>query len=53
MILTELIVDPAVFEAGTGWAVRPEGACKGELCVPLPPAARTADGRVDVTAVAE
>jgi hypothetical protein len=23
------------FEAGTGWAIKPEGACKGEICVPL------------------
>jgi Endonuclease/Exonuclease/phosphatase family len=53
MILTELAVDPAAFEAGTGWAIKPEGACKGEVCVPLPPAARTADGRVDVRVIAD
>jgi hypothetical protein len=53
MILTELTVDPRAFEAGTGWAIKPEGACKAEVCLPLPPAARTADGRVDVTVVAE
>lgn len=53
MILTELTVAPDAFEAGTGWAIKPEGACKGELCVPLSPAARAADGRVDITIVAE
>jgi hypothetical protein len=53
VILTDVIVDPAAFEAGTGWAIKPEGACKAERCVPLPPAARTADGRVDVPVVAE
>lgn len=53
MILTELHVDAAAFEARTGWALRPEGACKGEVCVPLPPAARRPDGRVDAAAVAE
>jgi hypothetical protein len=53
MILTELTVDPHAFEAGTGWAIKPEGACKAELCVPLPAAARTGDGRVDATVVAE
>lgn len=41
MILTELAVDPAAFERETGWALKPEGACKEERCVPLPPAART------------
>ena len=53
MILTELAVDPATFEAGTGWAIKPEGACKAEHCVPLPAEARTAGGRVDVNVVAE
>lgn len=24
------------FAAGTGWQIKPEGACKGEVCVPLP-----------------
>jgi hypothetical protein len=23
------------FAAGTGWHIKPEGACKGEVCVPL------------------
>lgn len=52
MILTELEVDAAAFEARTGWAVMPEGACKAEHCVPLPPEARTADGKVAVEVVA-
>jgi hypothetical protein len=53
MILSELAVDPDAFESGTGWAIKPEGACQAEVCVPLPPAARTADGRVDIGVVAE
>jgi hypothetical protein len=53
VILSEFAVEPAAFEAGTGWAIKPEGACKAEVCVPLPATARTADGRVDVTVVAE
>lgn len=53
MILTELQVDPDAFAARTGWACKPEGACKEEVCVPLPDGARGADGRLDVTVVAQ
>ena len=38
MILDALHVDAAAFQRRTGWEVKPEGACKGELCVPLPEA---------------
>src|SRR5262245_24930971 len=51
MILDALLADPGAFERATGWAIKPEGACKGERCVPLPPAAR-AGARLDVQAVA-
>jgi hypothetical protein len=47
VILEELTIDPREFEARTGWAIKPEGACKGEVCVPLPPAVQRPDGRVD------
>lgn len=36
MILTGETVDAHEFEARTGWSIKPEGACKGEVCVPLP-----------------
>lgn len=42
MILQSLEIDPRAFEARTGWALKPEGACKGDVCVPLP--AGTASG---------
>ena len=35
MILDSLDVTPEQFAAGTGWQIKPEGACKAELCVPL------------------
>jgi hypothetical protein len=52
VILTELEVGADEFESMTGWSVRPEGACKAELCVPLPPAAAPTPGTVDVGVVA-
>ncbi len=36
MILETLEVDAATLEARTGWVIKPEGACKGDRCVPLP-----------------
>ena len=52
MILHDLEVDAHAFEAATGWAIKPEGVCKAEFCVPLPEDARAAGGRVDVRVVA-
>lgn len=50
MILNELHIDRAAFEAGTGWELKPEGACKGDVCIPLNP---TPGQTVDVERVAE
>lgn len=36
MITTTLDISPEEFASGTGWDIKPEGACKGEICVPLP-----------------
>ena len=35
MLTDTLDLDPAAFRVGTGWDIKPEGACKGEVCVPL------------------
>jgi hypothetical protein len=35
VILTSLSLDETEFEARTGWAIKPQGACKAEMCVPL------------------
>jgi len=37
------------FERETGWLLKPEGACRGGLCIPLPPQGPT----IELTALAE
>jgi hypothetical protein len=52
MILDDPIVGTAPFAARTGWEIKPEGACKGEVCVPLPNDARAGDDAIDARVVA-
>lgn len=52
MLLTSTTTDPTSFEDATGWAIKPEGACRAEVCVPLPHEARLEDG-LDVTVLAD
>jgi hypothetical protein len=52
MLLTALTADPQAFAGATGWAAKPEGLCRGEVCVPAP-GARRDDGTIDVVAVAD
>jgi len=49
MLLRSLRIERAEFEAGTGWSLKPEGACKGDVCIPL---RKPVDDRVDVEQVA-
>src|SRR5256885_17053660 len=51
MIVDSLVVHPEVFEKRTGWSIKPQGACKGELCVPLSGVLRS-DGMLDLEPVA-
>jgi hypothetical protein len=52
MLLERLRVPVEEFEEGSGWSLKPQGACRGEVCVPLS-ADAVVDGEVDVAAVAE
>lgn len=52
MILDSLDrLDPRRFAARTGWDPKPEGLCRGEVCVPAPGSLRD-DGSLDVEVVA-
>jgi len=53
MLLTELWVDRDELTTRTGWVVKPEGACKADVCVPLPDSARRDDGRLDMRVLAD
>ena len=47
MILEGVEVDPERLRARTGWRIEPQGACKGDRCVPLP------QGPLDARALSE
>jgi hypothetical protein len=53
VILHDLTVDEHEFEMRTGWSVKPQGACKAEACVPLPPETRVAGGGLDAKVLSE
>jgi hypothetical protein len=51
VIVAELRSSAADFAARTGWVAKPEGLCKGAMCVPLP--AGAAADELDLSVVAE
>ncbi len=50
MLARTATVSADEFEAGTGWQFKPEGACKGDVCIPLD---EEPGDRVDVVAMAK
>jgi hypothetical protein len=49
-----LWLSAAELEAATGWSFRPEGFCRGSVCVPVPPGRERElmrDGLIDVAAL--
>jgi hypothetical protein len=51
VIVQGLELSPTELFEQTGWEVKPEGACKGDRCVPVG-GLGSGEGRVDVTAFA-
>jgi hypothetical protein len=50
MLLKSLQISRSEFEKGSGWQIKPEGACKGDICIPL----KDAPGeQVDINRIAE
>ncbi len=49
-----LWLSPADFEMATGWALKPQGLCREQACVPLPADGswRDVEGRVDLAGFA-
>ena len=52
MIVDRLDIDAGSFEAATGWQIKNEGACKGDVCVPLDRSSGAAHG-FDLVATAD
>ena len=50
MLLRSERITKSEFEAGTGWQLKPEGACQGDICIPL---SRPAGEMVDVANIAK
>jgi hypothetical protein len=36
MLVTSLNATPEALQLATGWEIKPQGACKGDVCVSLP-----------------
>ena len=53
MLLRSPRVSRSEFEAGSGWHLKPEGACQGDVCIPLSKGAQAGDdGLIDVAQLA-
>ena len=51
----DLWLTAADLERTSGWVLKPEGFCKGEVCIPVPPARKdefASAGRFNLTALA-
>ncbi len=53
MIINALTISRDELRNRTGWDIKPQGACKGEVCIPLPSQVTTPAGLVDITKLSE
>jgi hypothetical protein len=53
VLLDRLDLTPEELHRQTGWEIKPEGACQGDVCVPLPGVETQTDGTIDVSAFAQ
>jgi hypothetical protein len=53
VILEQPRLEPDELATRTGWELKPEGACKADRCMPLPPHAVDRDGLVDAELLAQ
>jgi len=53
VLLDQLTLTPEELHRQTGWEIKPEGACMGDVCVPLTETALGSDGTIDVKAFAQ
>ena len=53
IVADAVLVDAGDFATATGWQLKPEGLCRGDVCVPVRSHPEVVvDGRVDAAAVA-
>jgi hypothetical protein len=53
MICETLEITSDQLKGRTGWEIKPQGACKADICIPLPSTIMTSDGLVDLQKLAE
>lgn len=53
MLFSSPVIDAADLRAQSGWELKPEGLCKDERCVIVPPDARRPDGGLDARVLSE
>jgi hypothetical protein len=53
MLLDAPLIDPEDLARRTGWTIKPEGACLGDVCVPLPADVRVDGGMLDAAKLAD